>query len=262
MKRRFLLASSLAAAAATAIAQPSPVPRTFVLLHGAWHGGWCWTHVARRLRAAGHNVYCPTSTGLGERAHLLSRDITLEVFVRDLVNVLNSEELENVVLVGHSFGGLPVCGAADRARDRIAKVVLLDAAILQAGQSVLGTLPAQVAEQRRVAIREAGGVSLPVPPPSYFGIAEGPDAHWLRRRLTPHPAATYDSPLNLDKPLGNGLPVTYVAFTSNPLTSIASMREMARAQPGWKYLELKVAHDAMVSAPDTLAQLLLSEAQA
>jgi len=113
----------------------SPSSRTFVLVHGMWHGGWCWSRVAEALRARGHRVTTPTQTGLGERKHLLSASITLDTFVADVVNHLEWEDLSEVVLVGHSFGGAPISGAADGAPERIAKLIYLDAAIMEDGET-------------------------------------------------------------------------------------------------------------------------------
>lgn len=232
---------------------------TFVLQHGAWHGGWCWLRVAERLRAMGHRVYTPTSTGLGERQHLLSRQITLDVFVEDLVNVLQYEDLHDVILIGHSFGGITISGAADRAKDRITKLVYLDAVILQPGQSPLSSIPPEAAAQRRASIKAGGGISLPVPPTTFFGIPENsPDGQWLKRQLTPHPAMTYDSPLQIQNPVGNGLPTTYIGCTKDPLASIESMRQWARAKQGWQYIELAAVHNAMMTEPQKLTELLVS----
>lgn len=130
--------------------------QTYILLHGAWHGGWCWRSVADTLRARGHRVFTPTQTGLGERKHLLTPDITLETFVQDLLNVLEMEELTQVILVGHSFGGLAISGAADRAPARIRNLVYLDSVILQDGQAVFGVLPTDVVAARRKAGARAG----------------------------------------------------------------------------------------------------------
>lgn len=264
MQRRSLLAAALAApavighAAATAASDAS---HTFVLQHGAWHGGWCWVRVADRLRAQGHRVFTPTATGLGERAHLLSRDITVDVFVTDLTAMIEAEELEDVVLVGHSFGGLAITGAADRVKSRLRRLVYLDAAILQPGQSILDSVPPEIAAQRRETIRAGGGISLPVPPVSYFGISEPADTAWLQRRLTPHPAVTYDSPLTLRAPVGNGVPATYIGCTVNPLTSIEPMRQWAREQAAarkdWTYEQLPAVHNAMMTVPELLTQSLL-----
>jgi pimeloyl-ACP methyl ester carboxylesterase len=257
-----LAAAPVGAAMARAPQMPAAGPRhTFVLQHGAWHGGWCWERVADRLRAQNHRVFTPTSTGLGERKHLISKDTTVEVFVTDLVNMIEAEELSNVVLVGHSFGGIAISGAADRVAPRLRQLVYLDAVILQPGQSALSAVPPEVAAQRREAIRAAGGVSLAVPPPAFFGITEGPDAEWLQRRLTPHPAATYDSPLDIRNPVGNGLPATYIGCTVNPLASIEPMRQWARKRAadrdGWTYQELPTVHNAMMTAPDLLTRALL-----
>ena len=117
-------------------AAPQPAGKTYVLLHGAWHGGWCWRPVAEGLQARGHRVFTPTQTGLGERSHLLSRDITLDVFVADLANVFESEDLADVVLVGHSFGGLAISGVADRMPERILHLVYLDSLILEDGRAL------------------------------------------------------------------------------------------------------------------------------
>ena len=115
--------------------------KTFVLAHGSWHGGWCWKKVADRLRARGHAVYTPSYTGMGDRAHLLSKDITINTFAEDLVQVIQSEELSNVILVGHSFGGVPISGAADRVPERIAHLVYLDSVLVESGRSAFSYYP-------------------------------------------------------------------------------------------------------------------------
>src|ERR1700729_4499027 len=123
MERREVLKTmaiaGLAAGAAGTGATAQTAAQTFVLVHGAWHGGWCWSRVADRLRSAGHRVFTPTQTGLGERKHLLSKDITLDIFTKDIANVIEAEELNNIVLVGHSFGGLAISGVADAMPERI-----------------------------------------------------------------------------------------------------------------------------------------------
>ena len=130
------------AAAGTAAAQSSS--KTYVLVHGAWHGGWCWKEVADRLRGMGHSVSTPTQTGLGERKHLLSKDITLDTFAADVINHIEAEELTEVILVGHSFGGTSITGAADKIPNRIRHLVYLDSVILENGKSVFSALPADV----------------------------------------------------------------------------------------------------------------------
>jgi len=139
-------------------------PKTFVLLHGAWHGGWCWERVAEPLRARGHRVTTPTQTGLGERSYLISPDIDLAVFTEDLVNHLPWENLTDVTLVGHSFGGNAMSGAAEQVPERIARLVYLDALVPQSGRSPFDELPPEVAAERiRQAEESSGGLSVPLP---------------------------------------------------------------------------------------------------
>lgn len=232
--------------------------QTFVLVHGAWHGGWCWSRVADRLRAAGHRVFTPTQTGLGERRHLLSKDITLDTFTTDIVNVIEAEELNDIVLVGHSFGGNAISGVADRMPERIRHLVYLDSLVVEGGKAPFDNLsPDVVAARRRAAEESSGGVSLPNPPPSVFGVLDAVDAGWVRRRLTPHPISTYTSKLNISGPVGNHLPRTYVHCTNPSYEALQASRDWVKAQQGWRWAEIATGHDAMVSAPDELARLLI-----
>ncbi|WP_207540625.1 alpha/beta fold hydrolase [Sabulicella rubraurantiaca] len=259
MNRRTVVAGGLAAPALAALpAAAQGGGKTFVLLHGAWHGGWCWRDVAEVLRAGGHRVFTPTQTGLGERKHLMSREITLDTFVADVVNVLEAEELEDVILVGHSFGGLGISGAADRVPQRIRHLVYLDSLILEGGQSPFGILPAEVVAQRRQLVQEQGqGIFIPPPPPSAFGIPDGhPNAAWVRRRLTPHPVGTYESPLNLRNPVGNGRPATYIIAAEPIYGPLEVTRRWVRNRPGWTVQEIRTGHDTMVTAPEETARML------
>lgn len=228
----------------------------FVLLHGAWHGGWCWARVAPLLRARGHQVLTPTQTGLGERAHLLHAGITVETFVQDLLGVLHAEELEDAVLVGHSFGGIAITGAADRTPERVRSLIYLDSRILENGESALDQATPEQATARHAAAAESGGVSVPPPPPSDFGVPDGPDADWLARRMTPHPFSTMTSRLRLANPVGNGLPCAYVACTTPKYGPLEPARRWARNRPGWRWREMATGHNAMVTAPGPLADLL------
>lgn len=245
-------------AAADAPSPPEGGGKTYVLLHGAWHGGWCWARVADALRAAGHRVSTPTQTGLGERRHLMSGDITLETFVLDLVNHLEAEELRDVILVGHSFGGSAISGAADRMPERVRHLVYLDAVILEDGQTPFDMLPADlVAARRRLAQEQGGGIAIPAPPPPAFGVpADHPEAAWVARRLTPHPLGTYETPLRLRNPVGNGRPRTYVACTDPLYGPLEGARRWVRRRRGWNWREIATGHDAMVTAPAALARML------
>jgi pimeloyl-ACP methyl ester carboxylesterase len=238
-------------------AGPAPgKTKTFVLLHGAWHGGWCWSRVAEPLRAAGHRVYTPTQTGLGERSHLISKNITLDVFVQDLVNVFEWEDLNDVILVAHSFGGTAATGAADRIPNRIRHIVYFDSLILQPGQRAFDAMPADVAEARRKLGQESsGGVVVPVPDAKAFGITNPADAAWLKAKCTPHPLQTYETPLTLKNPIGNGLPVTYVAVKPDYSPTVAA-RQYAKTRKDWNYIELEAAHDAMVDQPQAVIDII------
>ena len=229
---------------------------TFVLVHGIWHGGWCWRRVAEILRGRGHAVTAPTLTGLGERSHLLSDAITLETFIEDIVNHLNWSELSDVVLVGHSFAGAVIIGAADRAPERIAKLIFLDAAIMEDGETWFGLLPEEIVENRLAkAQTSSGGLSLPVAPPESFGVTDPDQAAYLARMLTPHPLATCTTPLKLSAPPGNGLPVHYIACTNPAYPPAVAMHERAQ-EAGWPISQLATGHDAMVIAPQETADLL------
>ena len=244
------------AAAGTAAAQSSS--KTYVLVHGAWHGGWCWKEVADRLRGMGHSVSTPTQTGLGERKHLLSKDITLDTFAADVINHIEAEELTEVILVGHSFGGTSITGAADKIPNRIRHLVYLDSVILENGQSVFSALPADIVAARRKTVAEQGqGIFIPPPPPTAFGIPENhASADWVRRRLTPHPVGTYDSPMRIDNPVGNGRPRTYIACTDPSYGPLEGARQWVKKQQDWKWQEIATGHDAMVTAPAELARML------
>jgi pimeloyl-ACP methyl ester carboxylesterase len=233
--------------------------KTYVLLHGAWHGGWCWRFVAEALRAAGHDVFTPTQTGLGERRHLLSRDITLDTFVSDLANVFEAEELDDVILVGHSFGGLAISGVADRMPERIRHLVYLDSMILEGGQSPFGVLtPEIVAARRKIAEEKGDGLTVPAPGLLDMGIPEDhPLADWVLRHLTPHPISTYESTLKLANPVGNGLPRTYLLCTHPLYPPLAPVRQWLSGQEGWHRKEIATGHDCMVTAPTELAAMLM-----
>ena len=204
----------------------------------------------------GHRVFTPTQTGLGERRHLLAPTITLDTFIADLVNAIEAEEMDDVVLVGHSFAGIVISGCADRMADKVRHLVYLDSVILQDGQCLPDGLPPDMATQRRRLIAEHAVGGIPPPDPSMFGVPPGPDHDWVRRRLTPQPAHTHDTPLRLRNAVGNGLPCTYIACTDPPLASIAPSHRWVRDRPGWAWLEIATGHDAMVTAPAELTRQL------
>jgi pimeloyl-ACP methyl ester carboxylesterase len=232
----------------------------FVLVHGAWHGGWCWRNVAEILRPAGHRVFTPTLTGLGERAHLLDASVRLSTLIDDICAVIEFEELDDVVLVGHSFGGLVISGVADRMKQRISRLVYLDSLIVQHGQSALSVLPPEVQKERSRTI-DPQGLRMAVPSPDKFGLFEQTQVDWAMRRLTPHPLQTYQEPLLLRHPVGNGLPKTYIAVTEPWYPPLLAIREWVKSHQDWDWREIAAGHDAMIIAPAELARLLMQIAE-
>lgn len=230
--------------------------KTFVLLHGAWHGGWCWERVAEPLRARGHRVTTPTQTGLGERAHLLSGEITLQTFIDDLVNHLLFEDLKNVTLVGHSFGGNGISGAAEVIPERIKDLVYLDCTIMEAGETLLDKLAPGALRQRIEAFEASpDGLGVAAPDPSVFGVMDVADQDWVAARLTPHPISTMRAPLPLQGPPGAGLPARYIMCT-DPQYQVAERVHAWGTRFDWPIEEIATGHDAMVTAPSALVDML------
>ncbi len=233
---------------------------TFVLVHGAWHGGWCWRKVTPLLRAAGHEAYAPTLTGLGERAHLLSPAIDLDTHIQDVVNVLEYEELTDVILVGHSYAGAVIAGVADRAPARLAHLAYLDAFVPRAGEALFDLHPAPMREAMRARSDAEGGgwLLLPQPAtgPALFGITDPADLAWVRGKLGPQPRQPHEQPLRLSGAAGGALPHTFIHCTGKPPGDpFAAMAQRAR-EAGWGCAELPTGHDAMVTQPAELAALL------
>ncbi|WP_254241834.1 alpha/beta fold hydrolase [Achromobacter pestifer] len=249
------------AAGAAAPAAPATKARNYVLAHGSWHGGWCWRPVADRLLAAGHRVYAPSYTGMGDRAHLLSKNITIDTFVEDLVQVIETQELKDVILVGHSFGGIPITGVADRIPQRLAHLVYFDAIVLQSGQNAFSVYPKADAEARIAAASKAtGGLAVPIPDPlpAPWGFTPGSaDYDWVKRRLTAHPLASYTTPLTLKHPIGNGVARTYIHCTQPELAVLDESRKLVKSQAGWNWVDIAAPHEAHITHPALLADLLL-----
>ncbi|MDP9430961.1 MAG: alpha/beta hydrolase [Actinomycetota bacterium] len=230
---------------------------TVVLVAGAWHGAWCWERVLPALWQAGHDVVPVPLTGVGERAHQLSPEIGLATHVEDVVGTVRAAECRGAVLVGHSYGGLVVTGAADRLDEEVGRLVYVDAVVPTPGQSWADCLPPEARDARRALIAEHG--HIPPPPVSVYGIT-GDDAAWVGRRQTPHPGRVFEEPLNFDADRWAARPRTYVDCTAPALPTIEPSRRLVRSQPGWEVVELATGHDPMVSAPDVLAAVLLEVA--
>ncbi len=231
---------------------------TFVLVHGAWHGGWCWKHVARRLRAQGHDVYAPTLTGLAERAHLLSRAVDLDTHVRDIVELLRYEELTDVVLCGHSYGGMVITGVADQAAERIRSLVYLDAFVPADGQSVFDLQrPERIATFREEAQTKGAGWLLPPVPAARFKV-KPENQPWVDRQCTPHPLACFEQKLRLSGAYAGISRRSFIkagAYVPSPFDAVL---ERLRNDKAWRVHSIPCGHDVMVDMPDELAAQLVA----
>jgi len=232
---------------------------SYVLVHGAYHGGWCWRRVTDRLHAAGHAVHVLTHTGSGERAHLLRPGLDIGVYVQDLLGLVEAEELSDVILVGHSFGGMTLTGVAERNPAPFRRLVYLDALVPRSGENPLrDRMPPEVYAARRKQARDVGGVPCFMPPrPGYFGVTDPADAAWVQRRLTPLAVSLLECSVELSHPIGNGLPVTYVRCTA-PSMDLMDVSEHRARELGWPVIPLATGHDAMVSDPQGVTDILLS----
>jgi pimeloyl-ACP methyl ester carboxylesterase len=229
---------------------------TFVLVHGAWHGGWCWQPVAARLEAKGHTVYRPTLTGLGDRAHLLSRDVGLATHIQDIVSMLRFEDLHDAVLVGHSYAGMVITGVAAETPERIARLVYYDAFLPDDGDSALDLLPPHIAEHFVAqAQAEGGGWLMPRRPLEKLGVRDPEAGAWLSRRFVDHPLATYAEKLRLPSGAPQ-VPSDYISCTRWAQV-FAPQAEKARLL-GWPVQEIEADHEALATAPDLLADALLA----
>jgi pimeloyl-ACP methyl ester carboxylesterase len=230
---------------------------TFVLVHGAWGGAWIWRRILGPLRAAGHEVHAVTLTGDGERAHLRRPDISLQVHIDDVLGLIAAEELDDVVLVGHSYGGMVITGAADALPARgvtVRQLVYVDAMVPLPGEGWGDGHPPEIVAARRAAAA-AHDNALPPPDPADFGL-QGADADWLRRRQVPHPFGMYRVPLQFDGARWAALPRTFVDCNRPAYPTIDAMRKRVRTQPGWRIVEIPTGHCPMVSAPEALLAAL------
>jgi pimeloyl-ACP methyl ester carboxylesterase len=235
---------------------------TFVLIHGGGHGGWCYNKLSPLLRAAGHLVYAPSLTGCGDRKHLVTPDVGLDTHVTDVVNLLDYEDLTEVILVGHSYGGMVITGVADRAAERISSLVYLDAAHPVDGES-LRVLASRSIEPTYAGVRTVDGTELvmwPMPGmAAFFGITDPADAAWTESKLTPHPWKCFDQPLRL----ANGDAARRVRrININCTQALQNSEPEARARQvdGDRNYEIDTGHDLMITEPRAVADMLLEVA--
>lgn len=231
----------------------------FVLIHGAWQGGWCWRPVADLLRAHGHRVFTPTLTGLGERAHLLTPDTGVETHVADIIALLDCEELTDVVLVGHSYGARPTALAS--AHPAVRQWVSLDGLPVTGGAAMFDSAPPramQAAEAAAVFVGSGPAKAQPPYPPDVIGVPPDHPLHdWLQRRQTPMPWRCFADPLPPLPPRFQALPKTYVLALGNTLAGPRQGAAEARTL-GWPMPEIDSGHMLMVTAVDETVEALLT----
>lgn len=230
---------------------------TYVLVHGMWHGGWCWQRVRPLLQAAGHEVLTPTLTGLGERAHLHGQHIDFNTHVQDILNVLDYEDLDDVLLCGHSYGAGVVLAVAHQAPERLARLITLDGLMPTPNRSYRDAYPKFYDRLRELAIEEGNKWWVPMPPKWNFGITNDDDMAWLRAKVTTFPMKALETTIHFQLPINSKVPHTFISCTEGQPEEHLTAEKQAVSEQGWHYCTLNTGHDAMITDPDGLANLLL-----
>jgi pimeloyl-ACP methyl ester carboxylesterase len=230
---------------------------TFVLIHGGWHGAWCWSRVAKLLRKAGHDVFTPTLTGLCERSHLLNESVGLQTHVDDVVNLLKWQDLSGVVLVGHSYGGIVISQAAEQAASALRAIVFLDAFLPENGQSLAEIAAPRVRELIAHA-RAAGETTIAPFPASVFNVNEA-DRAWVDAKCTPHPLRTFTDRVSLTDARDRVARKVYIRATAYESATYDAALAQTRAA-GWRTYEAPCGHDVMLDMPERLAEILVEAA--
>ena len=229
--------------------------KTFVLVHGAWHGGWCWRRVADLLEKQGHKVYAPTLTGLGERSHLLAPGIGLATHITDVVNVLKWEQLFGVVLCGHSYGGMIITGVAEQMQTAIDSIVYLDAFVPLDGELVLDLTGPAVHEALRAA-QAKGLIAVPPRPAEAFGVNVLGRA-WVDGKNTPQPIATFTETIRVSGAAERIARKIYIRAATYPSPGFEKALARVKADRSWRTYDAPCGHDVMVDEPEWLAKVLL-----
>src|SRR5262245_729192 len=256
--RRGMLAGAIAAASTAVPGTPAVAQnaKTFVLVHGAYHGGWCWRRVSDLLEQKGHKVFTPTLTGVGERSHLLSKDINLDTHITDIVNVIKWEDLKDICLVVHSYGGWPGSGAIEQTLDRISSIVWLDAFKPENGQRSFD-FASEVSRKALLEAVEKGEPARPGPKAEAFSVNEK-DRAWVDSKMTPQPNGVALQPIRLTGAREKVAKKTYIRATKYPQPAFDKAYAECKADKSWRTFETTAAgHDVMVDTPDWLAEVLV-----
>jgi pimeloyl-ACP methyl ester carboxylesterase len=228
--------------------------KTFLVATGAWSAGWAWKKMHPLMTALGHRLVTPTYTGLGERAHLANPSINLETHIDDILAVIKYEDLREIVLIGHSYGGMVATGVADRARDRVAQLIYLDAFVPRDGQALFDIVLPDARQRMQDAAKAGDGWRVP-PNPTPPDTAEA-DITWLNERRVNHPIKCFTEPLRL-RGGELTLPRTYIYATRiAPGDTFGPFAKRVKSDSKWRYYEIDASHSPHVTTPDTLAPLL------
>lgn len=259
ISRRTALGGAMAASGrASAMAQTTP-RKTFVLVHGSYHGGWCWRRVADILEAHGHKVYAQSLSGLGDRSHLLSKDITLEIHIADIANLVTWENLTNICLVAHSYAGFPAAGALEHIHNRVGSIVWLDAFIPENGQKQIDYASTFGRESMLKALAK-GEFSIKPPPARAFSTSEK-DYAWLDSKMTPHPIGTAMQAIRLTGKLETIARKTFIRVPHYVQPSFDKALAHCQADKNWQTIINQTSgHDVMVDQPEWLADILIKSA--
>lgn len=266
MRRRDVLAGTAlvaGAACAPATTRGAQTPETFVLVHGTWHGAWEWRDVRNILQDAGHRVFTPTCTGCGEREHLSHPDVGLETHIQDILNVIKFEELDNIILVGHSFAGVTITGVADRIKDKIKHIVFFDAIVpsktRRSGvpREPNGDLPdwfkkraEKFVDGYKMDMWEEYPIEMLVP-------EDSPKVDRIRRLITTHPAKQWTDELQLSNDGWKDLPRSFIHCVGQKYRMSSEKMVGPAREPGWNFIELDIVRDGMITDPDIVAETFL-----
>ena len=239
-------------------AHPQAARKIFVLVHGSWHGGWCWRRVADGLEQRGHKVYAPTLTGVGDRSHLLTREVNLSTHVTDIVNLVKWEELKDIVLVGHSSAGFVITQAVEQIGPQVASIVYLDAFVPQPGDNLITLANPGPRKALEDALARGELVAKPVPAKA-FAVNEK-DQPWVDSKCTPHPLAAVTEKIKKADAREKIARKTYIRALNFVSPVFDQTLARIKTAPGWKTYEVASGHDVMVDQPERLVEILLDVA--
>jgi pimeloyl-ACP methyl ester carboxylesterase len=249
---------AVVASGATQTAHAQTAQKTFVLVHGTWHGGWCWRRVVDALERKGHKVYAESLTGLGDRSHLLTKDVNLTTHVNDVVNLVKWDDLKDIVLVGHSSAGFVITQAAEQIGPSVASIVYLDAFIPQPGDNLISLANPGPRKALEDAVARGDLVAKPVPAAA-FKVNEK-DRPWIDAKCTPHPLAAVAEKVTAAGAHEKIARKTYIRATGFDSPVFDQTLAKLKTLPGWKTYEVPSGHDVMVDMPERLVEILLEVA--